>query len=167
MRDIPRRLKGDQSGQIMGIPLYILLIVLIAVVSLSAILGFLVTSSPTIDRVEAKVTHRYGGRPDAPLECDRILDDGTAKPDDDPYIVVYVRDENGDPMQNIDVHITGCGADASGTTNYTGQISVVLDKEDIRLEPNQENGKMIITAVQNGMIGSQKKKTSLWVVRKE
>ncbi len=169
-----RKVNDDDTGQIMGIPLYILLIVIIAAVSLAAILGFMVTSSPTIQRINTTVDQ--GGNEQSKVILEEIADDGKATTTATTYLQVKVIDENGDPVQNVDVHAEGAGVTAVGTTNESGMIPASggghgggkggFDIGDsVYLPPNVDSRKITIKAERSGTIGTQTKETTVWVVR--
>ncbi len=171
MKNVPfRNVNDDDTGQIMGIPLYILLIVIIAAVSLAAILGFMVTSSPTIDRIQTMVDQ--GASSETKVVCDTIESDGTAHPSGKVNLQVKVIDENGDPVQNVDVHAEGAGVNAVGTTNESGMIPAPRGGQggfeisgSVYLPPNVDSDKIVIKAERSGTIGTQSAETSVWVTR--
>ncbi|MFP3871976.1 MAG: hypothetical protein ACOCTR_01775 [Candidatus Natronoplasma sp.] len=178
----PRRIEDDEYAQIMGIPLYILLIVIIAAVSLAAILGFMVTTEPKIDDVRVHEVQHGTNETHESVICEELYEDGRAyykgserpDPDDsdntlppekeyDEYLVVTIYDEDGNVMAGVDVEAEGAGASAVATTNSTGQAE--LDLDGCRLRQNEDHAKIEIEASYEGLIGTESVQTSIWVER--
>ncbi|MBS3817284.1 MAG: carboxypeptidase regulatory-like domain-containing protein [Candidatus Thermoplasmatota archaeon] len=170
----------DESAQIMGIPLYILIIVIIATISLAAIMGFMVTRDASIERVEIEDVEIDGERKEE-IICDDERDDGTAYyrgvereaengsgtvgPDSgyDGNLTITVYDENGNEMPGVDVKATGPGVEAVGTTNVSGQVELSL--EGLHLPPGEENDKITVEATAEGFIGDETASETIWVKR--
>ncbi len=177
-----RNIDKDEEAQIMGIPLYILIIVIIATISLAAIMGFMVTREASINNVEIRDVEIDGELEDE-LYCDDIREDGHAyykgserphpdDPDDtlppegnySEHLIVTVYDEDGNEMPGVDVELTGAGVDSVGTTNGTGQVELSLD--GLHLTPGEDNAKLEVEATADGLIGSETASASIWVRRK-
>ncbi|MEF8874833.1 MAG: hypothetical protein V5A88_09240 [Candidatus Thermoplasmatota archaeon] len=178
-----RRIKDNEGGQIMGIPLYILLIVIIAAISLAAILGFMVTSEPKIDEIRIhSVQHGDSNSTYDSILVEERYDDGRAyykgserpDPDDesntlrpergyDQNLVVTAYDEEGNPMAGVDIEATGAGVSSVATTNASGMAE--LDLDGCRLLQNEDNAKIELTATYEGLIGENSVSNSIWVER--
>ena len=175
-----RKIGMDEDAQIMGIPLYILIIVIIATISLAAIMGFMVTRDAPINNVDISRVEIDEELEDD-LICDDIREDGYAyykgseRPDEDgegtiqpeegysEYLVVTVYDEDGNEMPGVDVEASGAGVDSVGTTNGTGQVELSLD--GLHLTPGEENNQVEVEATSDGLIGPETATATIWVIR--
>ncbi len=191
MKRLPvRKIEEDEDAQIMGIPLYILLIVIIAAVSLAAILGFMVTTEPSIDEIRIHDVYHgehedvgdiYGYQSSVYVEDidedsgiayyrgserpDPEDPDGTLSPAEgyDTHLVVTIYNEEGSPMSGVDVEAEGAGVSSVGTTNASGIVELSLD--GCRLRRNQNNAQITVTGTYEGLIGSESVRTNIWVQR--
>ncbi len=177
----PRNIDMDEDAQIMGIPLYILIIVIIATISLAAIMGFMVTRDAPINNVDIGRVEIDGEMQDD-LTCDDIREDGYAyykgseRPDPEDEgesispesdysrnLTVTVYDEDGNEMPGVDVEARGAGVDAVGTTNVSGQVELSL--EGLHLAPGEEDAQITVEATADGLIGPETASDTIWVVR--
>lgn len=181
-----RNIDKDEDAQIMGIPLYILIIVIIATISLAAIMGFMVTRDAGIERVEIEQV-KIDGELNEDVVCDDIRNEGEYKegyayykgserPDKedgestldpvegyDENLVVTVFDEDDNKMADVKVKATGAGIDEVGTTNNSGQLEIPLD--GVSLPPGVDNDEIKIEAESEGFVGPETATTTIWVVR--
>ncbi len=179
----PRNIKDNEDAQIMGIPLYILLIVIIAAISLAAILGFMVTTEPKIDDLRIhSVAHGDANETYDRIIAEEIYEDGRAyymgserpDPDDesntlrpergyDEFLVVTAYDEDGSPMAGVDIEATGAGVSSVATTNASGMAELSLD--GCRLLQNENHAQIELSATYEGLIGTESVSSSIWVER--
>lgn len=109
-----RGLRHDRRGGIEGLPLQLMIIILIATVGTGIILGWM----GSID------TPQYIGSLSTDKESIVLSDDN-----DGVDITVTVRDQNGDPLRDVVITMSGCGIRTSdgktvyGTTDGNGEVT--------------------------------------------
>lgn len=177
------RLRENEKG-LTGLPLYIFILVVIAGVCLVVILGFLVVSKPDLDTIQVDPMVMDGWSQDI-IYCNWTEDTNSsafspstgehwyagAKLDPshepDPYmfdkdITIICTDNDGEPMSEVRVVISGAGVNDAGTTKSTGKV--VLSLRGCHLGPNDRQGEIKVEAKYDSTFGTQKKTTSITVL---
>ncbi len=141
-----------EEGDVIGLPLYILIAVVVAAVALAAILSFMVTSGPTISDWNIQ-----------PKQINATTDDVTGQAKWSGYVNITVYDQNGHPLSNVNVLLEGCGITMGGTTNAHGMVSLYL--KNVTLPKNVQADKIKVTMSYPGLIGEQTKTDNILVIR--
>lgn len=146
-RFIRKRLSGDRKGDILGMPLYLFIIIIVTVIGLGILLTWLsmIDDPPTNLEVRASPNFLY------------IYDDGThgdSTPGDDMYtndpftITIFVKDNNGDEIAGALVSLEGAGVKTAGGERVTGETDdngqVVFP--NLKITDQWDDGKITVEA---------------------
>jgi len=176
------RFRDDRAG-LTGLPLRIFIMVVIAGVCLVAIVGFIVMKEDldTINVEDIKID----GWSQTKIWCNWTEETNKSifepnrgehwyagaklsnyhNPNDylfSPSITIICKDDEGDPMSEVDVVISGAGVLDSGKTNTNGKV--ILSLKGCHLGPNEVVGKIQIEAKYQSTFGEQTKTTSITVL---
>ncbi len=137
MRKINRKLTDE--GALEGLPLYMIILIIIAGVGTAVIGGWLMsTQSTELDNIEVQ-DHNNN-------DIDMI--DSTAGGVITVYVTAY--DQNGEALEDVRVSFQGCGTgDMDGSVNYTdadGEMDFTVERDDLRLPDHEPYGVIEITA---------------------
>ena len=130
------RLYGCKKGALEGLPLYLIILVVVAAVATAAILGWM----KTIQKAELgsiKVTDVNGKTIDT-------IKSGTTK-----TIRVYAYDTNGKPLSGAVVKIVGPNVDEMGKTGSSGYMQRKIKPV---LPENERHGQIEITVSYTGKV---------------
>lgn len=159
MKKINRIIKKERGG-VIGLPLYILIAVVVAAVSLAVILSFMVSKAPTVKSWDITPPKIY---------CK--TDPNTGKAFFDPsinnntkHITIKVYDENGNPLSNVQVRIEGCGIHDADFTNGSGMVK--FDVSKVYLDKNVNIDYITVKFIYQGTLGEESKTASIPVIRK-
>ncbi len=154
-----RRIRKEK-GAVVGLPLYILIAVVVAAVSLAVILSFMVSKAPTVASWDITPPKLY---------CK--TDNTTGKAYFDPslnnntdHVTIKVYDENGNPLSGVQVKIEGCGIHDADYTNGVGVVS--FNVSGVYLDKNVNIDYITVTFTYQGTLGEESKTTSIPVIRK-
>lgn len=170
---------GFANDAVIGLPLRLLIMVVIAAVSLVAITGFIIVSGPKLDRIEYGAINIAGQELDKVI-CDDLLTKSTEKhpvgsrlyrgsprvndsgsvaadPNYDTHLKIYVYDIDGEPLAGVVVTAEGTGVHDAGKTNGDGYVEISL--EGCFLQPGEDVDTITITAEYSGTLGMQEKST--------
>ena len=122
-----KRLSADRSGDVLGMPLYLFILIIITVIGLGILLAWLANVDDPPSTIEVRADPNF-----IELYDDGTHGDPTANDDkysnDDIDITVQVEDNNGKPVGNVLIKINGMGIqtnddkNAYGTTDGEGEI---------------------------------------------
>ncbi len=138
---IPREM--DEEGALEGLPLYMIILVVIAGVATAVIGGWMITAQSTeLGYIEVEDHHNN--------EIDELeLSEFNTK-----TIYVTAYDQQGDSLEGVTVYIEGCGAgdidDPVALTDEDGEVSFRLESSDLRTPEGQSHGTIEITAEYTG-----------------
>ena len=145
-----RRLKReDEKGALEGLPLYLIILVVIAGVGTAIIAGWMMSAQSTeLGSIEYDL-----GRD---IEGDQL--DLRYPPAEggwnDTTMTVTAYDDNGDTLEGVTVSLDGCGAgdidQPVGQTDGDGEVDFSLDREDLRVPDGESHGHITITAEYTG-----------------
>jgi hypothetical protein len=170
-----KRIWLDEHASLEGLPLYILIMVIIAAVSLAAILGFMIYATPGIGDIKVD-SILINGVNESKVVCDKIEPDGTAVYQGgmtppvagyDEYlkITVYQAGKGRTPLPGVDLVATSdCGVTDANKTDKDGFATISL--KNCELAPGQDIGTITIKAKYPGLIGTQEKSTTVQVIRR-
>jgi len=141
-----RRLKArdlDEEAALEGLPLYMIILVVIAGIGTAVIGGWMMSSQST-ELGYIEVEDRYNNQ----------IDELDLSEFDTKTIYVTAYDQQGDSLEGVTVYIEGCGAgdidDPVGLTDEDGEVSFGLASVDLRTPDGQNHGTIEITAEYTG-----------------
>ncbi|MEW6069471.1 MAG: hypothetical protein AB1485_02525 [Candidatus Thermoplasmatota archaeon] len=111
-----RKLSKDVSGALEGLPLYLIILVIIAAVGMATVITWMAPLKSGLGTNIGSVALTENGGVDK-IIC-TTQSDGTAKGSGN--IVVSVKDQNGKPLVGADVELRGCGIVEAEKTNSEG-----------------------------------------------
>ncbi|MBS3816017.1 MAG: hypothetical protein KGY76_00450 [Candidatus Thermoplasmatota archaeon] len=131
----------DDKGALEGLPLYLIILVVIAGVGTAIIAGWMMSAQSTeLGSIEVD---------------DEELPEGTTA-----TIQVTTYAENGDPLEGVTVSIEGCGAgsleEPVKLTDENGETEFNMDEVDVTVPEGQSHGEIIITAEYTGEMSKTK-----------
>ncbi len=135
--------KIDKKGALEGLPLYMIILVVIAGIGTAVIGGWMMSAQTTeLGNIEVE-DHQNS-------EISQLkLSEFTTK---SLYVTTY--DQQGDTLQGVTVYIEGCGAgdidDPVQQTDEDGEVSFVLQSNDLRVPSGDTFGTITITAEYTG-----------------
>ncbi len=132
MADKMRRniLKKDKKGALEGLPLYLIILVVIAGVGTVILVGWMMSSQSTeLDSIAVK---------DATMRHTWTTNTITAY------------DQNGNRLEGVTVTLEGCGVNRVGETDSNGEIQ--FSNLDIELPPNENFGTIQVIARYTGNV---------------
>ncbi len=155
-----RRIRKEK-GAVVGLPLYILIAVVVAAVSLAVILSFMVRSVPTLTSwdITPKVIYVKTAN-DSKAYYDPALNNNTYT------LLIRTLDQDGHPMSDVKVYLSGCGVNEGGVTDKNGELRFNLTKLGIFLDKNVNQGEIKVVFKYQGNLGEEKKEDSILVIRK-
>jgi hypothetical protein len=173
----PKRIWLDDYWAVVGLPLKLLVMVVIAGVCLVAILGFIVVSSPHLDIIRIGPINN-GDYPEKDcIVCDNLSHEGyyyyrgvkrtiagyeyEPDPDFSSHLVIRIINDKGDPMADVRVDAEGCGVHSSGVTDGHGYVKLSLYGCYLRSCAIDE---IKIIAKHSGTFGEEIKTSSVSVV---
>jgi hypothetical protein len=111
-----RKLLHDRNAALEGMPLYLVILVIIAAVGMAIVLTWMAPLKSGLGASIGSVALTENGGVDK-IICS-TLSDGTAKGSGN--IVVSVKDQNGKPLVGADVELRGCSIVEAEKTNSDG-----------------------------------------------
>jgi len=114
-----KRLSEDRSGDVLGMPLYLFILIIITVIGLGILLAWLANVDDPPSTIDVRADPNF-------IE---LYDDGThgdPTATDDKYsngdfnISVHVEDNNGKPVGNVLIKVGGMGIQTKGGTSVYG-----------------------------------------------
>jgi len=135
-----RRMKGNDKGQVLGLPMYLIIIMIIAVVVIAAVIFMLPQGSKMID---AQVVEN---------SMISISGDGqiSGSPVGGIVINVFTKDERADPISGATVTLTGAGVAYQAVTDDDGTITVPAASVTAILEANKNIDHVTMTIKASG-----------------
>lgn len=178
-----KRFTDDESA-LTGLPLRIFIMVVIAGVCLVVILGFIVVSKPDLDNIYVEPI-KVNGIEQNKIWANWTEDTNTSiftpkrgehwyagaklsynhEPNKnlyDSFVTIVCSDDDGNPMSNIDVVISGAGVLDSDKTDTNGKVTLSL--KNCHLGPNDSQGEIKIEAKYDSTFGTQKKTKTITVL---
>ena len=110
-----RRFERNNKAQVLGLPMYLIIIMIVAVAVIAAVL-FMIPQGNKV--MKAVVTEN----PVVSDGSDPGSDGVWVFSDFEPKIVVQTADERGDPIVGATVRLSGGGVVTQGTTDNTGTV---------------------------------------------
>ena len=174
----------DNRTALTGLPLRIFIMVIIAGVCLVAIVGYLIISKPDLDTIQV-YDIKVDGWEQTKIRCNWTEDTNASifepnrgehwyagaklsynhYPDPaifDSKVTIKCIGDDGKPMADVDVVISGAVEPDSGKTNTKGVVTLSL--KGCHLGVNDEIGEIIVEANYQSTFGKQKKTTSIMVL---
>jgi len=112
-----KSLLRNEKGQVLGLPMYLIVIMIVAVAIIAAVIFMIPRGSQTMN---ASVTANF--------LISTPVDSGSGEyifaAATDVTIAVITNDENADPISGATIILTGAGVSASATTDPDGTITV-------------------------------------------
>jgi len=145
-----RKMKGNNKGQVLGLPMYLIIIMIVAVAVIAAVIFMLPQGTKTI---KAQVTEG------SVYSTGTLATDGTYNFNAfQVTVLVTTSDERSDPIYGATVRLSGGGVIAQGTTDNSG--TVVFDGgtgaghgntiTGAKLDPNNFEANMKLTIKASG-----------------
>ncbi|MFP3871645.1 MAG: hypothetical protein ACOC55_04780 [Candidatus Natronoplasma sp.] len=140
-----RKLKrSDERGALEGLPLYLIILVVIAGVGTAIIAGWMMSSQSTeLESIEYDLGTKIDGD-----QLDLSEDWGQTT------MTVTAYDDNGDTLEGVTVSIEGCGAgdidQPVAQTDEDGEADFTLHREDLNVPDGESYGQITITAEYTG-----------------
>lgn len=135
-----RRMKGNDKGQVLGLPMYLIIIMIVAVAVIAAVIFMLPQGTKTM---KAEVTDN------SVFSAGSATGDGTYEFDGFTVTVsVATADERGDPIVGATVRLSGGGVVGQGTTLADG--TATIDVTGAKLDPNINEANMKMTIKSSG-----------------
>ncbi|MEM4307699.1 MAG: hypothetical protein QXU48_01365 [Thermoplasmata archaeon] len=123
-----RRFKVSRKGALEGLPLYLIIMVIIAAVGIAILVGWMyMVKKPELDHIAIEVT------------------DMTIGNTYDFNITAY--DVNGKTLEGVEIHLEGCGVDVKKLTDKNGQAQFSVTPT---LPTNVHTGEIRVTAQYTG-----------------
>ncbi|MEF8879418.1 MAG: hypothetical protein V5A64_03390 [Candidatus Thermoplasmatota archaeon] len=135
-----RCLKKDERGQVLGLPMYLIIIMIVAVAVIAAVIFMMPQGSKQID---AQVTQ--GSLID--LSGDGEI---SGNPSDNIIIKVFTKDERADPISGATITLTGAGVAYEDTTNDAGEVSIDPTSISAELSSNKNDDYISMTIKASG-----------------
>ena len=135
-----RKMKGNDKGQVLGLPMYLIIIMIVAVAVIAAVIFMLPQGTKTMKYTIDENSVVVGSAPGADGVCN--FDDFTVR------VYVYTADERGDPIFGAKVRISGGGVIGEDTTDENGLAEV--DISNAKLDPNINEANMKLTIKASG-----------------
>ena len=128
-------IRGNTNAALEGLPLYLIILVVIAAVAIVVVMGWMGTlQKAELDDIE--LTLKQGGK-----EVDSLDADESAS------VTVKALDQNGKPLEDVTIHIEGAGQDTIKITGSTGKASFTFTPT---LPTNVNSGIIKVTATYSG-----------------
>ncbi len=142
----------DDSGALEGLPLYMIILVVIAGVGTAVIGGWMMNAQSTeLGSIEVNVSEKDNQK----LDLSKDWGQRTV------YVTAY--DQGGDSLKGVTVSIEGCGAgdidEPVKKTDGDGKISFTLQKDDLHVPSGSSYGEIKITAKYTGEMTLTKSET--------
>ena len=135
-----RRMKGNDKGQVLGLPMYLIIIMIVAVAVIAAVIFMLPQGTKTM---KAEVTLN------SVVSAGNPAGDGTYTFTDFTVTVsVATADERGDPIVGATVRLSGGGVVGQGTTLADGTATIAVT--GAKLDPNINEANMKMTIKSSG-----------------
>jgi len=133
----------DEKGALEGLPLYMIILVVIAGIG-TAVIGGWMMSAQTTELGSLEVEDHHGS------EITQLdLSEFNTR-----SIFVSTYDQQGDSLGGVTVYIEGCGAgdidEPVKQTDENGEASFSLESNDLRVPSNENFGTITITAEYTG-----------------
>lgn len=136
------RLRYDREGALEGLPLYLILLVVIAGVSTAIVFGWMQSAQSTeLDRIEVDAG------------SDGLV---TTKSNSNDGITVKAYDQKNNPLSGATVTLEGCGVNEIGETGSDGAVEFTVDPS---LPENEDFGEITVTVKYSGDITQEKSDT--------
>ncbi|MFP4050360.1 MAG: hypothetical protein ACLFVB_01305 [Thermoplasmata archaeon] len=133
------RLRRDETGALEGLPLYLILLVVIAGVSTAIIFGWMRSAQSTeLGHIEVDASNGY------------VTSGSNNK------IEVKAFDQGNDPLTGATVKIEGCGVNEIGETDSEGTIKFDVNPD---LQENENFGEITVKVKYTGEITREKTDT--------
>jgi len=139
-----KKLNKNKKAQVLGLPMYLIIIMIVAVAVIAAVLFMMPQGNKMIN---AQVTTG------SVVSAGTLENDGTYNFDDfDVVVKVTTGDERSDPIVGATVRLSGGGiiaekpTDNTGTASFTGADQI----SGAKLDPNVNNGNIKLTVKASG-----------------
>ena len=137
MRGKRFRLRKNKHGALEGLPLYLIILVVIAAVAIVTIMGWMRTIQKS-DLGTIEINLKQGGKSVDTLKTGTMA-----------YVTIYANDTNGKPLSGVAVKLEGAGQNIMKKTGSSGSVSF---KFTPTLPKNVNNGEITVTATYTGNI---------------
>ena len=133
-------MKRNDKGQVLGLPMYLIIIMIVAVAVIAAVIFMLPQGTKTM-KAEVTLNSVFSGGAPA--------GDGTYEFGNFAVTVsVATADERGDPIVGATVRLSGGGVVGQGTTSADG--TATIDVTGAKLDPNINEANMKMTIKSSG-----------------
>jgi hypothetical protein len=124
--------RKNEKAQVLGLPMYLIIIMIVAVAVIAAVLFMLPRGSKSI---QAVVTENFliSEDPGATGMGEYTFSSYSVS------VLVTTNDENADPISSATVTLTGAGTSGSGTTDANGLVTISVTPT---LEENEKDAYM-------------------------
>jgi len=130
-----RKLNKNNKAQVLGLPMYLIIIMIVAVAVIAAVLFMLPQGNKTLKYTIEEYSVVAGNPPNQDGECE--FDDFTVK------LYVYSADQRGDPVFGAKVRLSGGGVVGEDTTDSDGLAEIPI--LDAKLNPGINYADMQLT----------------------
>lgn len=133
----------DDKGALEGLPLYMIILVVIAGVGTAVIGGWMMSAQTTeLGSIEVDIHNQDNKKLDLSKDWDQKT------------IYVNAYDQNSDSLEGVTISLEGCGAgdidEPVKKTDSEGKVSFTLEKSDIHVPSGSSYGEIEITAKHTG-----------------
>ncbi|MFW5898649.1 MAG: hypothetical protein ACOCT7_02200 [Candidatus Saliniplasma sp.] len=133
------RLRRDEGGALEGLPLYLILLVVIAGVSTAIVFGWMQSAESTeLDHIKVDVSDGY-------------VTSGSSN-----NVEITVYDRNDDELSGATVTLQGCGVKEIGETDSDGKAEFSVSPS---LPENEDFGEITVTVKYTGDVKTEKTDT--------
>jgi len=137
-----RRMRGNEKGQVLGLPMYLIIIMIVAVAVIAAVIFMLPQGTQTMKAVVTSGSVVSAG-------SDPASDGVWVFSDFNVEVEVLTADERGDPIVGATVRLSGGGVVVQEVTNNDG-IATFTGISGAKLEQNINEGYMKLTIKASG-----------------
>ncbi len=132
-----RYFRGNSKGQVLGLPMYLIVIMIVAVAVIAAVIYMIPQGTQTMN---AQVTSNSA-------QAGTIQTDGTVSfTSFDVTVSVETNDDRQDPISGATIRLSGGGVVAEGTTNAQGVATITVDGASLTVGINEQYMKMTVKA---------------------
>ena len=133
------RLRRDEEGALEGLPLYLIILVVIAGVSTAIVFGWMQSAESTeLDNISIDAG------------SDGLVTTASGSNDE---IVVEAYDQNNDPLSGATVTLEGCSVNKIGETGDDGTVEFTVEPS---LPENEDFGEITVTVKYTGDMTTEK-----------
>ena len=134
-----RRMRGNEKGQVLGLPMYLIIIMIVAVAVIAAVIFMLPQGSKMIDvEIDGSMIPVKGNG--------RLVNETTEAI----TFTVRTKDDTANPISNAKVILTGAGVAWEDKTDANGKCTCSIGDITTILEENKDSDTITLTIKASG-----------------